>query len=217
MLQSLAENRFTLTTQNMPNYCTNELKIKGNKKDVFELFQKVGFKGDIKESLVDFIENNVNNITMRSWFPMPKTFVDYDTTNPKEDRNATMLNEPGKLVDMFNNDQEYENYSKGYDDAVKYQKEKYGVVGWYDYNMHTLGVKWDAKVFEHGVNVVEKDNEITIECTFATAWKTPITWLTTLAADFPKLYLQIDGYEPELGFHDCICCENGVVVTDYTE
>ena len=37
MLQSLAENRFTLTIKNMPNYCTNELKLKGNKKDIFTL------------------------------------------------------------------------------------------------------------------------------------------------------------------------------------
>ncbi|MCI7338338.1 MAG: hypothetical protein MSH41_07110 [Bacteroidales bacterium] len=217
MLQSLAENRFTLTIKNMPNYCTNELKLKGNKKDIFALFQKVGFKGDSKESLVDFIENNKNKITMRSWLPMPQTFVDYDTTNPKQDRNEKMRNECGQLVSMFKSDKEYEDYSKGYDDAVTYQKETYGVVGWYNYNVHTLGVKWDAKVFEYGANVTEKDDEITVECTFNTAWLTPITWLTTLAAEFPKLYFQIDGYEPGMGFHDCVGCENGVVVTDYTE
>ncbi|MGM9782400.1 MAG: hypothetical protein ACI3ZV_02790 [Paludibacteraceae bacterium] len=28
---------------------------------------------------------------------------------------------------------------------------------------------------------------------------------------------QIDGYELGMGFHDCVGCENGVVVTDYTE
>lgn len=202
----------------MPNYCTNEFMIRGEKNDVFAMFQKIGFKGNTANDLDTFINENVNNITMRSWFPMPQTFVDYDTTNSKLDKETKKRNKNGRLVKMFKTNKEYENYSKAYDDAVKYQKETYGVVGWYDYNMHTLGVKWDAKVFEYGVFVRENSKgEIVIESTFDTAWDAPTTWLKSLAEEFPKLFFKIDGYEPGMGFHVYIECEDGVLTNEFSE
>ena len=189
----------------MPNYCENTIKIKGKKEDIFDFFKKVGFNGETKESLLEFIENNKDTITMRSWLPMPQTFVDYDTTNRKLGKN------------YFNSDEEYEKYSKGYDTAVEHQKETYGAVGWYAYNLKTLGVKWDAKVFDYCVTMDEDDDVLCVKGVFDTAWCAPLMWVTTIAKENPKLSFDLDGYEYGCGFHQGISCENGEVIYEIDE
>ena len=66
----------------MPNWCSNTLTIKGSKKDAIKFFEKAGF--DPTSELGEFIKNN--KLTLRSWMPMPKTFVEMDTTNQKRKR-----------------------------------------------------------------------------------------------------------------------------------
>lgn len=87
--------------------------------------------------------------------PMPQTFKDFDTANTKSKRDAknydaepikVTRNDKGDVISqvfppLFNSDEEYEKYSKEYDDAVKYQQEHYGCVGWFDYNCMSLGCK----------------------------------------------------------------------------
>lgn len=74
----------------MPNWCNNTLSISGNKKDIFNLFRDAGFKGRNTKQLSDFLEKKVINLT--SWFPTPKTYLKWDTTNskrPKKQMNQT--------------------------------------------------------------------------------------------------------------------------------
>ena len=128
----------------MPNWCNNNLSISGDKKDIFNLFKDVGFRGRNTKQLDNFLAEKVINLT--SWFPTPKTYLKWDTTNRKR---------PKKIDES---DQQYEIYCKGYDNAKKYQKRKYGVVGWYDYNYANLGCKWDAEL--EYIQIAEDKNTI---------------------------------------------------------
>jgi hypothetical protein len=117
-----------------------------------------------------------NKITMRSWLPMPKTFKEWDTTNNMD------------TFEWFSHDKnlpqeelhkEYEKYVRGYKRACQYQRDKYGVVGWYDYNCLTLGCKWDAELKCLSILEETKDT-IIIAFTLETAWSMPKPFLQHL-------------------------------------
>lgn len=67
-------------------------------------------------------------LTARTFLPIPETYILYDTTN----------------------------HPNRYPDAAKEQQEKYGAVGWYDYNCLTLGTKWNFELTN--VELEERDN-----------------------------------------------------------
>lgn len=156
----------------MPNWCSNSLQIRGNKEDVFSLFQKIGFKGKTTQELQDYCDNT--EITLRSWYSMPQTFIDWDTTN----------------------DPRYpdEEYLQGYKEAKKYQQKHYGCVGWYDYNMKTLGVKWDAELYTWDIN--EHENELIVDSEVDTPWSYPDEWFKSMVKDNPKLEFELKYDEP---------------------
>lgn len=89
-------------------------------------------------------------ISMRTFLPMPHTFLVYDTTNRAKD----------------------------YPEAAKFQQTYYGAVGWYDYNLLTLGTKWNAEL--EGFDGDEK----TIRFTCNTAWSQPTIWFEWVAETF---------------------------------
>lgn len=184
----------------MPNWCNNSLSISGNKKDIFNLFRDVGFKGRNIKQLSDFLEKKVINLT--SWFPTPKTYLKWDTTNNKR---------PKK---MDESDQQYELYCKGYNNAKKYQKKKYGVVGWYDYNQANLGCKWDAEL--EYIHTTEAKNAITVYFHFSTPWRSPDNWMFKMIEKYNKLYFALEGIEPGVGFVMNIEGEDGEVIENST-
>ena len=55
------------------------------------------------------------------------------------------------------------------------------MVGWYDYNLHTFGCKWDSEV-----NVDYKDEE-RITLSADTPWSAPENWLRTISKNYPEL------------------------------
>lgn len=57
--------------------------------------------------------------------------------------------------------QEYEKYVRGHKRAKAYQQKKYGVVGWYDWNVKYYGCKWDEKL-ENWELKCERDNSIVL-------------------------------------------------------
>ena len=185
----------------MPNWCLNTLTIKGSKKDAIKFFEKAGF--DSTSELGEFIKNN--KLTLRSWMPMPKTFEEMDTSNPKRKR------------EYFASDEEYKTYSMAYDDAAKHQRETYGVVGWYSYNLQTLGCKWDEPINEYGGDYFESNDSVEITFEFDTPWSPPTNWLETIIEDNNGLSFQLDGYEPGNCFHTHMFGEDGKVVENFDE
>lgn len=197
----------------MPNWVSNTVTIKGTKKEMFNFFKKVNPKVKQVENWNDYVISlNSLKLTMRSWLPMPKTFVDWDTTNhmmsfdwycmedlKKLKKKYKTTTSRGYLNAMATLQAKYLEYVKGYKAAKRYQKQKYGVVGWYDYNCLTLGCKWNAQIEDFRV-VAEEENVITIKCSMETPWSAPIPFLERMAKQFDLQF--IIRSDEEGGFFD---------------
>lgn len=183
----------------MPNWSYNTIALQG-KKEAVHGFIKLGLRNsnletsdDIQKDFAMLIEQGQTKdrkdgenfsdtekpaeLTMKKWLsartflPMPDTFLMYDTTNYP---NAFPV------------------------ELVKEQKEKYGAVGWYDYNCLTLGTKWDFGLCDH-------DSEAELEeaapgvwrfkfyC--ETAWSMPLAWCGAMKKQFPDLMVAVVAQE----------------------
>ena len=114
-------------------------------------------------------------LSARTFLPMPETFLLYDTTN----------------------------YPKNYPNAVKEQQEKYGVVGWYDYNKQTLGVKWNFDLTEVDLQPLELSGIWMFGMDIETAWVYPDQWLIRIKKMVPELDVSIrtlTGIDDDGGF-----------------
>lgn len=158
----------------MPNWCVNLLVIKGEPDDLKAFVKDAGAEDE--ETVEEFFKRKER--TLRSWLKMPQTFIDWDTTNDKLPENA------------FPTKEEYEKYSEGYDKAVEEQQKEFGVVGWKEYNLLTLGCKWDCE-FEQ---VVVPDDK-TIEINFSSPWVPPTKGIITLIKSYPNLSFSMKSEE----------------------
>lgn len=179
----------------MANSCENNLSIIGKKNDVFDFFKVAGFDGS--KSLEDFLENE--EITLRSWLPIPDTFK-FDTVNEKRSKKDNETNE------------EYQKYCEDYDAAVKYQNETYGVVGCREYNIKTLGCKYDVQINEFGTICQRYGGEnVYLNFSFFTPWCPPDVWLKTLIKEYPNLSFDLDAVEPNNAFIYHLVGSNGKI------
>lgn len=105
----------------------------------------------------------VKGLTARTFLPSPETFLLYDTTN----------------------------YPDKYPEAAKEQQERYGVVGWYDYNIQSLGVKWDFDLAEFDLQPFDELGIWTIHMDTETAWDYPDQWLIQIKEMVPELDVSI--------------------------
>lgn len=170
----------------MPNWCENKLAVSGKKKDIIN-FLKVS-----EEHGGKFIFNN--------YLPMPETFIKYDTTNRMRKRNAVSGEDKTPL---FKSDEEYENYCKEYKEAIKYQKENYGVVGWYDWSVKNYGTKWD--IGEDTAPDIEElklslasagdEDETSITLYFDTAWSPCVEFVENIFKNYPELVFRLTWIE----------------------
>lgn len=80
---------------------------------------------------------------------------------------------------------DYEKYSREYDEAVEYQRKIYGVVGWYDWGVKFRGTKWDANLTNW--SVIDHGDELIIYTDCETAWSYPSGWLETMQTRYPLL------------------------------
>lgn len=179
----------------MPNWCENDLSIRGSKKDVINFLETAGY--DKSCSVEDFIENTA--LTLRCWMPMPETYKKMDTTNAKRQQKEN------------ESDEDYQKYCEEYDAAVKFQKETYGAVGWYNYNLMTLGTKWDAQINEYGMSSYVGSGFIQLNFSFLTAWCPPDVWLKTLIKEYPNLSFDLDAVEPLNAFTYHLVGSNGAI------
>lgn len=204
----------------MPNWSYNTVVLQG-KKEAVHKFIKIGLENSNLQSLNDIDKDwellckegktkvtthdimgskgEVGTIEMetylsaRTFLPMPDTFLLYDTTN----------------------------YPNAYPtEVVKEQKEKYGAIGWYDYNCLTLGTKWNFKLGENGeptccpVHGHEDSYRIVFTCD--TAWSMPIQWLINVKNLVPELFVGIMANE-ESGAYYCVCYVSDGELVDYAD
>ena len=187
----------------MPNWTFNTITIEGEK-DTLIKFMADGLANAHKP------ENEGDNprLYLSSWIPTPETFTKYDTTNHPD-------GEKLKVGENWNdglgnhNQPITEELIEEFKQATKEQREKYGVVGWYDYNVKTFGCKWDCEV-RIGPFC---DTDLTIN--IDTPWSAPDKWLLTISEKYPELtfYLQA---EYEEGFWEDSIYKNGKKVKEET-
>ena len=189
----------------MPNWSYNTVVLQG-KKEAVHKFIKIGLENSNLQSLNDIdkdwellckegktkVDSNdimETNLSARTFFPMPDTFLLYDTTNC-----------PDK-----------------YPEAVKEQREKYGAVGWYDYNCLTLGTKWNFVLKDPACcPVQEHEDYYRIVFTCDTAWSMPDQWLINVKNLVPELFVGIMANE-ESGAYYCVCYVSDGNLVDYAD
>jgi hypothetical protein len=150
----------------MPNWVFNTITITGN-------------KDSLKRFMAD-AEKHDDEYYLSSWMPTPETFTKYDTANhPNGEKLKVGENWYDGLGD--HNQTITEELIEEFKRATEEQREKYGVVGWYDYYVKTFGCKWDCEV-----NVIRcTDDEIML--TTDTPWRAPEKWLTKLSERYKDL------------------------------
>lgn len=167
----------------MPNYVYSTIAFRGTEESIHKLI-KIGLEnscmpstGDMQRDFgllvsegktlqLDEQKHGVKlekGLSARTFLPMPETFLLYDTTN----------------------------YPKNYPNAVKEQQEKYGVVGWYDYNKQTLGVKWNFDLTEVDLQPLELSGIWMFGMDIETAWVYPDQWLIRIQKMVPELDVSI--------------------------
>lgn len=156
----------------MPNWVVTKVDVDGKDKDKF-----IAWVEKHKDSLFD------------STVPMPKTFRDYDTTNfpyGRKGKNEMLkvgehLYCPDRIVD--------EAYIKGLIRATKYQEQRYGVVGWYDWSCKYWGTKWDASNVLTDMNGIE----------FQTAWAVAEPIIRAWSEKYPDMEFCVSYADEDLG------------------
>ena len=155
----------------MPNWTYNTITIKGE-----------------KDSLKKFMEDAKlydGKLMFSSWMPTPATYCKYDTTNHPDGKGLKVGEELFTGLPELNGTIITEELIEEYKQATKEQKEKYGAVGWYDYNVMTFGCKWDCEITVDS----ESDEEIVFLCD--TPWSAPSNWLIKLSEKYQDLSFSI--------------------------
>ena len=150
----------------MPNWTFNTITVRGSKEDL--------------KKMMNDAEKTDGVLNFSSWFPVPETFIKYDTTNHPDGKGLRIGEEwyDGLGAHEGNVTEELIEQFK---QATKEQREKYGVVGWYEYNCMMYGCKWNCKLKVDG----QYDEEITLVS--ETPWSSPDAWLLRMSVKYPTL------------------------------
>ena len=102
----------------------------------------------------------------------------------------------------------YKKYCDGYNEAAKYQKETYGVVGWYDWGLQYRGTKWNADLHDWQFVLSPLGDECIIYVSCETAWAMPEAWLATMQKNNDDLTFFVRGDEEAQFFNGYACARN---------
>lgn len=146
-----------------------ESEIPADLRKAFDLFLKEGKTKTADTKGDDYATREVigikmeNGITMQTFFPMPDSYILYDTTNKPNSAPESVLAE----------------------------QEKLGAIGWYDYNLRYLGTKWNAEL--EGIDLNESVNPdedwATITFKTETAWSMPDRFFSRLTEAAPVIVI----------------------------
>ena len=155
----------------MPNWTYNVITIQGSKSDIDKLMS-------------DAVKKEDGRLYLSSWFPVPESFLKYDTTNHP---NGEGLRVGAKLwtglQEANTGEIVTEELIEEYKRATQEQKEKYGAVGWYDYNCKYFGCKWNCEV------EIEEQNDDEIILRSETPWCSPDVFLLRFSKRYPTLHI----------------------------
>ena len=173
----------------MPNWTSNQITVKGDKKN-------------LDKFMSDAIRQEDGSLSLSSWLPIPETYRKYDTTNHPDGNGLKVGEEWNDGFGSHGGQLVTEELIEEFKKATAEQRKKYGVVGWYDYNLVTFGCKWDSEV------EVESEGEEQIVMFSQTPWSAPETWLRTISKKYPELVFNLYAQYEE-GFWEEMYFSNG--------
>ena len=144
----------------MPNNVETRFTISGKDKDIV--------LGIMREAGEDILN---------AFIPIPQTYHDYDTTNYTTDHeraSAENIKELSIGMEIRDGIIVSEDYYNKFKEAEEYQKNTYGLIGWYDWKVVNWGTKWDTYEVH-----IEGD-----EVYFRTAWDFPSPLFEELARKY---------------------------------
>lgn len=152
----------------MPNWTYCNINIEGTKED-------------LNEFMSDAVRREDGTLALSSWIPTPETFEKYDTTNHPDGKGLKVGDKWWDGLGHHDDQTVTEELIEEFKKATAEQREKYGVVGWYDYNCLTFGCKWDCEV------EVDDESDSLIILSTETPWTAPEAWLVALSKMYPRL------------------------------
>ena len=188
----------------MPNWTSNKIIVTGPK-EALDKFISDGHKNEGKERVEGC------DYSFSSWIPQPETYRKYDTTN-HPDGKGLRLGEKSIIWDE-NSPIVTEELIEAYKVATAEQKAKYGVVGWYEWNVVNYGCKWDS-----GFNL-KRISDTVLHFEMETPWTAPLAFANTLSKRYPELSFEVRSHYEE-GFNEVYLYQAGdrfEVDTDYIQ
>lgn len=173
----------------MPNWCENDLTIRGHAIDIEAVLQFVRSGDEAEDKSLFSFERIV---------AMPPELHGIQT-------GAIRIN--GELVTEWRTIGD-ENVPV---DTEELQR-RYGATSWYEWNTANWGTKWPATDVE--VEYRSGDERAVIH--FSTAWSPPVPVVTKLAEKFPQLDFDLRYYEGGAAFKGRLQLKGGRVVHDST-
>lgn len=170
----------------MPNWCFNSVTVSGEPAAINNLLAHLCMRAGLTSTgkplslkeMGDLLQKD-GKILLSSFLKeaYPETFLKYDTTNHPDGERLKVGEMTGLSAGV--SEPVTEELIQAYRDATAYQKETYGVVGWYDYNCRYLGCKWDSEIDDFSLN-----SEECIELVVSTPWSPPEPWARRLSGDW---------------------------------
>lgn len=206
----------------MPNYCENELKVRGTEEEALAFAKKArGEKGPFSFS---------------SLYPVPKSLFDV-TAGSRENFYEIMYTEIPKVLLKHMRDDGIEMPSR--EDALAYQaklwnvdpKEAleianklkhnmdcYGHLTWYTWCIENWGTKWDVEHMSQllcSKDITLRGKKIwSLFYVFRSAWSPPKDAILHISKDFSKLEFTLSFWEGGSGFKGMFKCKDGKIKKD---
>jgi len=176
----------------MPNWCNNELKILGTKKEI-EKFLKFS-KGD--NGILDF----------NKFIPYPKDFKELDKKKKEWDEKAEAYAEKHSSDRYYN----LSNKLKKLFESKNGKEPKDGYnQGGYEWCIRNWGTKWNAsrsQLFLSGNFIL-----------FGTPWGPPKPVIIAMSRLFPSLKFELKYFEPGNGFKGELIVKNDEIIISKEE
>lgn len=177
----------------MPNWCSNNLYIKGNTTDLQDFINKV----EVVKEDSDLKHYDI----LQSLYPCPQELR--DTTagsySPEPHQNWANLLASGEITQDWY-DQLVQRNADGW---AKNQENmaRFGYKDWYDWCCSKWGTKWGDCDTELLSSIVEGEDSQTIEFSFSSAWAPPMDGIAHIATMFPTLKFAIAYCEEGMDFY----------------
>lgn len=181
----------------MPNWCSNNLYIKGDGKELERFIQSVTNspeKAESRKQKYDILQN---------LYPCPQELLDTKSpasTSAEPNPNWIKLLEKGEITQEWY-DHLVKSNAEGYTKAQE-NRAKYGYTDWYDWENSKWGTKWgDCDTW---LNLTESY----VEFGFQTPWGPPLNGIANIAVLFPKLEFALSYIEEGMDFYGLATFDN---------